>query len=283
MSSAPDRPGSGLCYRDLQRWFLERIVAPHRRDGAAAAPLVPEREVAQVIRPSATLSAEERMNVYVQQYIWRLQGIVAQEHPTLVRLMGDDACDELALEYISRFPPRGFTLNDLCHALPYYLAHHCAREDAPLLHDVARLERAISDAYDTYPIGRVTADDLRQVPAEAWPEMRFQLDPSVRVMAFAYDVVAAYNAAVEGEPLPELTPRPTWAVVWRAQHKIWRRPIGHARYQTLAALAAGETVLAALERAAEVWDGDEDALQETVFTWFSEWVEDGFFARLILP
>ena len=289
MSSAPDSelpaaPPSGLSLNDLQRWFLEQVTGPHRTANAAAASFpAPERAIEQVIRPSKTLTAEQRMRIYTEQYMLRLQGICRDRHPALAELLGTDEFEALVTDYLSRFPPYGYTLNNLCHTVPYYLERYCERPDQDLLLEVSRLEQAISEGYDTYVVGRVTSEDLTAVAAEAWPLIRFRLDPSVRLMAFEYDVVGIYDAVKENRSLPELTPQKTWAAVWRHDGLVWRQPISRPRFEILSAFAAGETVTVALERASDIWEGDEDGLVSTVFSWFSSWVQEDFFSAIVLP
>jgi hypothetical protein len=270
-----------LRFDELQRWFLERVVAPHRTTGEPGP--APERAIQDVILPSRALDAEARLAIYSKAYFLRLRDIMAVEHPVVERLMGKAAFSDLVRDYLSRYPPRGYTVHTLPHALPHYLRYHCTRDQAGLLRDVARLERAISDAFDVHSLGTLGADDLARVPAEAWPLARFRLDPSVRVMAFDHDACRIVNAHHDDRPLPDLSPRPSWAVVWRHENRIWRRPLTRARYEILAALAAGQTMTAALERASQVWDGDESELEAKIFEWFADWLRESYFRAIELP
>jgi hypothetical protein len=276
----PARRTTGLRFDELQRWFLERVVAPHRTTGEPGP--APERAIEDVILPSSSLDAEARLAIYSTAYFLRLREIMAMEHPVVERLMGKAAFSDLVRDYLSRYPPRGHSVHTLPHALPHYLKYHCTRDDAGLLRDVARLERAISDAFDVHSLGTLDSEDLARIPAEAWPLARFRLDPSVRVMAFEHDACRIVNAHHENEPLPDLSPRASWAVVWRHESRIWRRPLSRARYEILAALAAGENMTTALERASQVWDGDESELETRIFEWFADWLRESYFRAVEL-
>lgn len=276
-------PPSGLSLSELQRWFLEQVVQPHRTAGLASAVPAPGREVKAVIAPSSALSSEQRMHIYAEQYILRLQSIARDRHPTIERLLGKDAFLAVVNDYLSRFPPHGYTLNNLCNSFPYYIERYVEHEEHALLCEVAMLERAISDAFDTHVVGRVRAEDLAAVPAELWPVVRFRLDPSVRLMTFDHDVIGMYDAVKEGASLPSRMPKKTWAAVWRHEGLVWRQSISRPRHAILSAFADNQTVTVALERAAGVWDGDEDELAQTVFSWFSSWVQEEFFSAIIVP
>ncbi|MEM9489517.1 MAG: DNA-binding domain-containing protein [Myxococcota bacterium] len=272
---------SGLSYAELQRWFLEQVIAPHRTVGAA--PTVPERSAEQIIKPSPTMNPAERVGIYVQGYFLRLREQLANEYPAVERVVGEDAFVELARDYYSHFPPNDFTMRALPHGMPHYLRYHCTRDDRALLHDIARLEHAVSSAFDTPTGGKVVPEDIASVPAEAWPEVRFRVDPSFSVLAFDHDAWAIVDAYHDGVDLPDLGRKPSWAVVWRHDNRVWRQPISLPVYTILSALAAGQTVTAALERGMEVWKDDVAELEGKIFQWFSEWIKEGYFAAIIIP
>lgn len=276
MPPAGDR---AMSLEELQRWFLEHVVSPQRQAPAAT---LPAPAVGQVILPSRTLDAEARLGIYSEAYFLRLREIMAGEHGVIELIVGDDAFSELCRGYLSRYPSRSPSLNNLAHAFPHYLQRFCTRSDLPLLLDVARVERALSDAYDTPSYRRIGLGDLTAVPAEHWAEVRFRMDPSVRVMAFNHDVYGIIDAHRNGRELPDLGPQPCFAVVWRNE-RVWRRPLSRPRYEALSALAGGATMATALERAAAAWEGDAAELESQVFEWFAEWLREGFFSALARP
>ena len=289
MSPGPDNPGSRLTLVELQRWFLDRVVSPHHpratdaRDRERSPRNAEAHPVDQVILPSATLTADQRIGIYSRMYMQRLRRIIANEHPTIEHLLGEQGFAELVRGYLHRYPPHDYTLRILPHALPYYLQQHCKHEHAALLHDVARLERAVSDAFDTPTYGKVTSADLAAVPAEAWADVRFRVDPSFRVLAFEHDAYAFVDAYHRKTDMPEIRPTKTWAVVWRHENRVWRQPISQPIYAMLAAFARGECVTTAVERGMEVWQGDEAELESKIFRWFASWIEEGYFRAIVLP
>jgi len=137
MPSAPEP--SGLSLNELQRWFLARLIERHQTAHRAPAWVpAPELPPAALIAPSATLSAEQRMNIYIDQYIWRFFEVSGNEQKGLRALLGQADFEALITDYLSRFPPYGFSLNNLCHALPHYMEHYCQRPDKALLSEMVR-------------------------------------------------------------------------------------------------------------------------------------------------
>ncbi|WP_428268614.1 DNA-binding domain-containing protein [Haliangium sp.] len=299
MSSKPESgPASGLSYPELQRWFLDGVVGPHRAAAQAPPPGVPALAVEAVILPSHSLDPAARLAIYSNMYMLRLLEVLEGVYPAVARVMGRAAFEAMAKDYLGRHPSRSYTLNDLGHALPHYLATHwpatpepatpglAAHGPAPqraLLTDVARLEYATSAAFDVDE-GRVcTPAEIAAIPQEQWPEVRFRMHPSVHLLAFEHDAVGVVNAVAEDAPLPELTPGPRFAAVWRKDFTVWRKPLHEVAYRLLANLARGLTLGDAMDLAAERWDGPDEVLETRVFQWFSEWLDEGFFAAVTQP
>jgi hypothetical protein len=287
VSEPHDRaPGLGLAA--LQRWFLEAVVGPHRSAPAGvigAAPVaVPDVPVEAVIRPSRTLDPAARVAIYSRMYFWRLHNVLARTYATVRRLMGDDGFQDLVRDYLTRFPPRSFAINDVDLALPHHLAAY-GRDlpQAALLLDVARVEQAMSESFDVFAAGTATAADLARIPPEDWGEVRFRLDPSMRLLALDHDALAFVHAVKNDKPLPEPAPRRTFAAVWRQNYVVWRKPLGELAHTILVQLGRGVTLGEAMETAAARWAGAEAELERDIFQWFSAWLEDGFFCAVIPP
>lgn len=275
---------SGLDYAGLQRWFLEAVVGPHRSAAGAPPPSVPDLPAERVIRPSRTLDPAARVAIYSRMYFQRLLDVLARTYPTVRRLLGAAAFEAMARDYFTRFPPRSFTLNDIDLALPHYLAAY--GDELPrraLLLDVARVEQATSDSFDVFGAGSATAADLAAIAPEDWGEVRFHLDPSMRLLALDHDGLAFVLAVKKDTPLPEPGPRRTFVAVWRQNYVVWRKPLGELAHAILVQLGRGVTLGEAMETAAALWDGAEAELERDIFQWFSAWLEDGFFCAVVPP
>lgn len=289
-------PPSGLSYAALQRWFLASISddapvadsAAAADDGDARAPAL-----ASIIRPSRTLAPAARLAIYRDMYFQRLHDVLGQAYPTLAQLCGPAAFNALSRAYVGRYPSRSYTLNDLGRALPHYLTAHADVLDAvpPLAHpasqallaDVARAEWATSEAFDAAIQAPLTGGDIAAVAPERWPEIRFRMHPSVRLLALSHDAVAIINAVKAERALPALVEAPSFAVIWRHELTVWRKALPAAAYAILRHLARGDSLGAAMERAPEHWQGTDEALEQHIFQWFSEWLAEGFFAAMRTP
>jgi hypothetical protein len=135
----------------LQRWFQTAILHPHGEEGEGA------DQVAAVLTGSSRQAAHERLAVYQRGYRLRLLGSLHSCFPALHHLLGPEAFDVLAAEYLDALPPRGYTLDRYMQGFPAHLIQ--ARPDArrpaderdpwvDLVVGLARFERAFAEVYD---------------------------------------------------------------------------------------------------------------------------------------
>src|SRR4051794_31429096 len=77
--------------KELQ-WFASILARPidqeNQMNPISPSGLSMELEAAQHIAPSPTLRPSQRIQIYNQQYWWRLINVLHESNPMLVRLMG---------------------------------------------------------------------------------------------------------------------------------------------------------------------------------------------------
>src|ERR1700735_2334637 len=121
------------------------------------------------IKPNEHLSSFERLEIYNRQYWFRVIGAVAEDFPALNTVLGDKAFNRLVLAYLQENPSTSFTLRNLGSKLPQWLKHHS--EFAPsrhmLIQDVAKLEWAYVEAFDSAEIAPLSASDLSALDASS--------------------------------------------------------------------------------------------------------------------
>lgn len=111
--------------------------------------------------------------------------------------------------------------------------------------------------------------------------------PSLRVLSFSYPVNAYFQTVIQrGEEHDEALPWPQAAanviLVFRNPLALWRMEVPPRMQSLLLPLLEGKSlgdVLTQVERDAH----DPDELQELglrLGTWFRDWCEQGFFARI---
>ncbi|MFD4531703.1 putative DNA-binding domain-containing protein [Kitasatospora sp. NPDC058397] len=139
---------------ELQHWLQAAVLhatGPDQEGGAAAD---------QVLTPSGRLTAGERLDIYRRGYRLRLLACLRSCFPALRRLLGPEAFDALATEYLSTCPPRSWTLEHFADGFASHLATTRPDLDPPgrdvdpwvqLIVELAGYERAFVEVYDAEP------------------------------------------------------------------------------------------------------------------------------------
>lgn len=262
----------------LQRWMA--ILVRHDEDAAAGArteearALIPLARVlrGEIVRPSATMQPLERIDVYNGGYLARLVEALESDHPGLRYALGEEGFFSLVRGYVLRHPSRHPNLNQLGRHLPDYIAGRTDLEHRAFLVDLARLERAMAEAFDAPEFAPLDATALRGLSESEWAGVTLEPNPSVRLLALDHPA-NRYLQAVFDEKSPDIPPpEPSWVVVYRKDDRVWRLGLPQAMYDVLAAIAAGAPLGEALAA------GGEHHEDEDVAAWFAEWSADGLFA-----
>lgn len=171
---------------DLQRWFQDAILDPHGQRGG-------DQEAASaVLTGSSRQTVGERLAVYQRGYRLRLLGSLRACFPALHHLLGPEAFDALAREYVEAVPPSSYTLDHAMQGFPVHLAH--GRPDAQrpederdpwvdLVVDLARFERAFAEVFSSCqpaPLRRLACRHPVQTYAAAVARGREPAPPEAR-------------------------------------------------------------------------------------------------------
>ena len=126
MSSALEPADDQVGLGQLQRWFHGRVIAPSLSGESPATGALVEaarqREPDEVVRPSASLTPDQRMAIYADMYLIRIFEALAEDYPTVCAMVGDEQLRTIARAYVTRFPSRSYTLDHTGDHLPEYLA-----------------------------------------------------------------------------------------------------------------------------------------------------------------
>lgn len=172
----------------------------------------------------------QRFAVHRNNVMLSLIDALADEHPVLQALVGDDFFRAMAAVYLRRHPPRSAVLLGLGERLPGFLADFEPAAGLPWLADVARLEwlriRA-AHAADAAPLRAPDAVALAalQDPALA-ARLRVRLHPSAAVLVSAHAVVSLWAAHQhDSAPWPDDLARPEAALVLRPDADVLLLPL----------------------------------------------------------
>jgi hypothetical protein len=238
--------------------------------------------VAQVLRPLA--GAPPRLAIYRNAWRGRLIEALRSNVPVLHRVLGDDDFAALALAYLADHPSREPSIRWFGHALAAWIDARGDAGDAvvphPALADLARMEWAIGTSFDSADRAPVAVADLAALPGEAWPGLRFDAHPSLRLVPLRWAVEPAWKALSEDEDAQAGPPEALAHVlaVWRDGLETRWRSLPDDEHDALAACARGLPFGALCERVAGTLaaaGAAPEAAPAQVAGWLRGWVENG--------
>lgn len=268
----------------LQRWMQDVVVHPGTVEEALASPAAtpPAERIEDVILPSSTLTAAERLEIYHAMYPLRMGETLSSDYPALQHYLGDDAFGRLVRDYVQVHPSRGYTLNRLGDHLPAFVKTAPGLRRPEFCHDLARLELAVTEVFDAPETPPLSEAAIAAVPPDAWERAVLTPVAAFRLLSFRYPV-NAYLQTVKDEnhDHPKVRLKDTWVAVYRRDYAGYRLELSRAAHDLLADLVAGRPLGEALARAARA--GARRAPSEhELFRWFREWVSGGVFADVAM-
>jgi hypothetical protein len=271
-----------LSLEKTQFWMQEVILHPGTDEEAVASPkaraIVSERRFPRIVLPSKTLSSYRRVGIYRDMYLARLRDALASDYPALVHYLGDDAFTGLVSGYVQAYPSRSYTLNRLGDHLPEYIESASALPRREFLYDLARLELAMSQAFDSEESPVLAPEAIAAVSPEAWERARLKPINAFRLLSLRYPVNAYLQSVKEITAHPSMRRKNSWVVVFRRNYTLWRLELTRQAHDLLQSLATGMCLGAALSDS--LTRNRRTVSEVQLFSWFREWVAEGLFQAI---
>lgn len=257
------------------------------------------REIADaLIKPNDRLTAFERLQIYNQQYWFRILASLAEDFPGLRSLVGERQFERLAVAYLNECPSESYTLRNLGSRLEPWLREHkeyiAGRERVAL--DMVRLEWADIEAFDGPELPRLAADDAGKLRGNSV----FRLQPYLHLLDLIYPVddlllrIRKLDAksdtvsnAVLKFPRPSKLrrsslprPRRVFLAVYRLDRSVYFKRLGRDAFALLQALGHGKPLEQALTVSWFRRRRSVDRATAQLKEWFQDWSYLGWFARV---
>jgi hypothetical protein len=246
----------GLELQGVQTILWRLITAPEgaahgaealRREGVLAT-----RDLRSLLRPSASLSPTERVDVYADMYFYRLRDCLAEDYPNLAKWVGPQHFHNLVTDYLLAHPSRHYSLRELGRALPGFLVGHPLANRFPLAPGLAILEWARVDVFDEADADPLSRDALLERAAADPERCLLALVPAARLVRLEAGVLPLWRRLEDDEDAEQ--PRSETAAagailaacVWRRDFAVFHRSLTSDEARCLSALADAPTGLAAL-------------------------------------
>lgn len=236
-----------------------------------------ESSVLPTIRSDAIADAGSRVAVYQHGYRIRLRDALKHEFDGL-RCMAGQGFDALLDAYVAAHPSAHYNIRWYGAGLAGFLEK--TRRDKPQLAEMARLDWAISAAFDAADETSIGMAELAAVPPEAWATLRLLPLANLQLLSCTCNVDAFRRSADRGSQRPHLRryAKPRHIVVWRQAMSVHYRRLDEDEHQALSAAQRHEP-FAALCAVLAARHGETAAMARMV-TLLQGWVGAGLLGGL---
>lgn len=194
-----------------------------------AAPLDSAKDL--IVRGS--IDELDRLGVYAYAYTARIADVLGHDYPKLSALIDLRA---LTAEYLRAHPPAHPSLREVGAHMAAFLA---ARGMAPHLGDLARLERARVEVFDSEDATPLLREHLADLDPVEFPSLRLRLVPSSRVVELTTNADDVWDALEDGREPPAPAPATRVVLVWRREYTVIHRTLDPDEARVAHALAEG--------------------------------------------
>lgn len=255
------------------------------------------REIAtDLIKPNDRMTSFERLQVYNQQYWFRILASLSEDFPGLRSLVGQRKFEKLAVAYLHECPSETFTLRNLGARLEAWLRKHpeyiSGVERVAL--DMVRLEWADIEAFDKLELPRYTADDSAKLSGGTV----LRLQPHLHLLDLAYPVDellfrirgrdsksdTVSNAVLKFPRASRIRrsslPRPgkVYLAVYRLQGTVYFKRLKRDAFALLQVLGQGKSLEEAIEVSLLRPRRRVDQVSAQLRGWFEDWASLGWFS-----
>lgn len=265
--------------KKIQQWFASIIVRPIDEDSRMN-PISPkgipmEEEAFEYIIPSPTLRPAQRIQIYNQQYWWRLLNCLHEAFPLLTRLFGHfDFNQTIGIPYLTRYHPYHWSLNTLGTHLTKFLEEEYHAEDKQLVLNAAALDWAFNHAFCCKKNATIP-DGLDFSECKIW------LQPYVHLFQMDYNLIEFRMTVIKEKPeywsenefpkLPKEENKRHFALWRNHNHDISWDDLHPAAYALLNRIREGATLDELCDWLEEQDEAIRDEASKNLQVWFTEW------------
>ncbi len=225
------------------------------------------RPAADCFVSTPKLSAEQRLDIYANMFVWRQIDALREDFPKLAQLLGDEGFYATAERYLRANPSTHPSLGQLGRHLASFLAE--SPGPRPDLADLAALEWARCEVFEEAHVRGATPDLVRG-PDPA--QIVLRTVPALRLLSLRHDVVPLWKDLEDGNAAPLPRPEPIAVAVWRKGFVVFHVAVATDEGVALRRAMSGATLSEVCEAFADRGDAVQAALS-AVASWFAEeWI-----------
>lgn len=272
--------------QELQYWFAGTITRPlkpqHRIDPISASGGSIVEEAANYITPTPSLKPHQRIEIYNQQYWWRLLKSLRINFPLVTRLLGQELFNvSIAVPYLSQCIPDHWCLSMLGKRLPAWMEKHYAGPTPELIKQAVQLDWAFSYIYGLKECPPLDLQSMMQEDQSQLMTTPFFLQPHIHIFRWPYPLLDYREQLLQNKDTA-VTPLKKGAensyILYRDRNHIasWRLASG-GEAVFLQYFKDGSTIEQACEKVEQLKGSLYQQISRNLQTWIQEWVRMGWF------
>ncbi len=210
--------------------------------------------------------------VYRNAYLGRLVEVARHEYPVLAAYLGDEIFNAELAAYYRAHPSRSPNARWAAYGLPDYLATAAIGADHPEVADLARLERALADAFDATDAPTLDLPALVEIAGASWDTLVFEPNPSAQLLELSSNAFAIWQAikAETESPAAAKLGESQALFIWRQENSSRVRVMGSEEAMLWTEAVRG-TTFGRLGELAATFDSLDAALR--VAGYLKGWIE----------
>lgn len=260
----------------LQNWMQNVIVDPRSDDDVQHDH---EKHAEKWVRPTEALTAYERVSIYRDMYLLRMEEALQADFTALAHYLGQHRFDHLVADYVKAYPSVSYNLSRLSDHLPEFIKTWPMLKGGKLTFctDLARLELTVTQIFDAPFSPSLDSLDLFSVPQDAWDRARLVPVHAFALHAFDYPVNDYLDAVMREQDTPPVRKQATCSAVWRHGYEMKRTDLTKTEFRVLSALVEGKSLFDAFTLAT---NGRGRVAPEAALDMFTRWIRSGMFREI---
>lgn len=187
-----------------------------------------DTSVLEQIPDGAHENKAKLLSVYQDGYALRLVEVIGSDYKALRAYLGAENFDKLARAYISKYPSLSRNARWVADRLSAFAAETEPYKSDRVVCDLANIERALANAFDSMDADALGVSDMAAVAPEDWAGLIFAPHPSCRRLTAHSNAFEIWRADREDSALPEGVEKeePQQLIVWRLHGTSMIRSLG---------------------------------------------------------
>lgn len=188
------------------------------------------------------LSAERRIAVYRNHHRISLAGALAANFPTVVKIVGEDAFQALAVSFLAFEPPGDSRVAAYGDGFPAFLESDPRSQNLVYLGDVARLDWAHNLAERADDLAAFTAEHLTEMDEAQLEVLRLTPHPSLTLLSSRYPLLQIRAVAAGLEEGVSLDAGGVELMIWRKADEVTCAALDRDAMRFMCQLANGQAL-----------------------------------------